>query len=201
MRKTLLLKPESAPVVADSPQPTLTRREFLTGSAVLTGVIAEGSALALLTPSKTWAAEMTILNEAEAKFLLRLTQVIFPHRNMPEAINAIAVKDLDNAAKSNGGLVKDIRDGIDALNKAAGGDFMKAAPAEQLKVVKANTALPLFQRVRGQCITSLYDNRLAYLHFGYQGEAFDQGGYITRGFNDLKWLPDPPPAASPAPYM
>lgn len=204
--KTILLKSEMEPLVAITPifvksDAPLVRREFLKGTAVLTGVIAQGTTLSMLTPSLTWAAELSVLNEVEGKFLLRLTQVIFPHKKMPEAINAIAVKDLDGTAK-DASTAKDMRDGIAALNKAvAGGDWIKASPADQLAAVKANTALPLFQKVRGQCITSLYDNQLAYAHFGYEGEAFNKGGYITRGFNDLKWLPDPPLAASPAPYM
>ncbi len=33
--------------------------------------------------------------------------------------------------------------------------------------------------------------------FGYEGEAFSQGGYLHRGFNDLNWLPEPPEEASP----
>lgn len=204
--KTILLKSESESLVAVTPifvksDAPLARREFLKGTAILTGVIAQGTTLSMLTPSLTWAAELSVLNEAEGKFLLRLTQVIFPHKKMPEAINAIAVKDLDGAAK-DAATAKDMRDGIGALNKAvAGGDWMKASPADQLAAVKANTALPLFQKVRGQCVTSLYDNQLAYAHFGYEGEAFNKGGYITRGFNDLKWLPDPPLAASPAAYM
>lgn len=204
--KTIMLKSEMEPLVEITPvfvkpDVPLARREFLKGTAILTGVIAQGSALSLLAPSLTWAAELSVLNEMEGKFLLRLTQVIFPHKKMPEAINAIAVKDLDAAAK-DAATAKDMRDGIAALNKAvAGGDWMKASPADQLAAVKANTALPLFQKVRGQCVTSLYDNQLAYAHFGYEGEAFNKGGYITRGFNDLKWLPNPPAAASPAPYM
>jgi hypothetical protein len=207
--KTIMLKTESAaasfaltdaPAVFTKSDLPLARREFLKGTAILSGVIAQGTALSLLTPSLTWAAELSVLNEVEGKFLMRLTQVIFPHKKMPEAINAIAVKDLDAAAK-DAAVAKDMRDGIAALNKAAGGDWMKAAPAAQAKTVKDNTALPLFQKVRGQCITSLYDNQLAYAHFGYEGEAFNKGGYITRGFNDLKWLPDPPAAASPAPYF
>ncbi len=204
--KTILLKSELEPLVDVTPifvksDAPLARREFLKGTAILTGVIAQGTTLSMLTPSLTWAAELAVLNEAEGKFLLRLTQVIFPHKKMPEAINAIAVKDLDSAAK-DASTAKEMRDGIAALNKAvAGGDWIKASAADQLVAVKANTALPLFQKVRGQCVTSLYDNQLAYAHFGYEGEAFNKGGYITRGFNDLKWLPDPPLAASPAAYM
>jgi hypothetical protein len=53
------------------------------------------------------------------------------------------------------------------------------------------------QRVRAQCITSLYNNDMAFAHFGYEGEAFSKGGYVHRGFNDLTWLPNPPTDASP----
>jgi len=178
----------------------VTRREFLQSTTVITGVIASSSVLASLAPSRVWAAPLASLNEAEGQFLLRLTQVIFPHKNMPDAINALAVKDLD-ALCADAEVAASFRSGITALNDAAGGDWMAASPEQQLAAVKANTKLPLFSKVRGKCITSLYDNELAYKHFGYEGEAFNKGGYITRGFDDLKWLPNPPADASPAPYF
>ena len=123
--KTILLKSEMEPLVAITPifvksDAPLARREFLKGTAVLTGVIAQGTTLSMLTPSLTWAAELSVLNEVEGKFLLRLTQVIFPHKKMPEAINAIAVKDLDGTAK-DASTAKDMRDGIAALNNTASG--------------------------------------------------------------------------------
>ena len=37
---------------------------------------------------------------------------------------------------------------------------------------------------------------IAWAHFGYEGEAFSKGGYLLRGFNDLKWLPEVPSADS-----
>jgi len=60
---------------------------------------------------------------------------------------------------------------------------------------------PFFATVRGQCITSLYDNDMAFKVLGYPGSAWEKGGYITRGFQDLKWLPAPPLEASPKPYL
>ena len=75
---------------------------------------------------------------------------------------------------------------------------MAADADAQLAAVESITDTELFQTVRGRCITSLYDNDLAYAHFGYEGEAFSKGGYIGRGFDDLAWLPDPPEEASPS---
>ena len=184
--------------------PRLTRRAFLKGTAVLSGTLASGTLLATLAPSRSWAAEMQVFDDAESRKLLRLTQVIFPHENMPEAINALAVKDLDTAALGDEGLAADtpiaqaIREGLARLDTEAGGDWMGSDPEAQLAAVEAITDTELFQTVRGRCITSLYDNDLAYAHFGYEGEAFSKGGYLGRGFDDLAWLPEPPEEASPS---
>ena len=129
--------------------------------------------------------------------------MIFPHEDMPEAINALAVKDLDTAAAGGAGMAdtpmaKAIRAGLVELDEAAGGDWMSLDADAQLAAVEKITDTELFGTVRGRCITSLYDNELAYAHFGYEGEAFSEGGYLGRGFDDLAWLPDPPEAASPS---
>ena len=90
-----------------------------------------------------------------------------------------------------------LRDGVAALDKAAGGSFATASEAKQLEIVTAMQGQPFFNAVRGKCITALYDNDIAFVTFGYPGASWDKGGYITRGFQDLKWLPNPPAAASP----
>ena len=42
----------------------------------------------------------------------------------------------------------------------------------------------------------LFRSPLAFAYFGYEGEVFSKGGYLHRGFNDLKWLPEVPAADS-----
>jgi hypothetical protein len=50
-------------------------------------------------------------------------------------------------------------------------------------------------------VVSLYNNELAFAHFGYEGNAFEHGGgYLQRGFNDLTWLSPPSDKASPKPF-
>ena len=57
-----------------------------------------------------------------------------------------------------------------------------------------------FQQFRVKALSVLYSIPFAYAHFGYEGEAFSKGGYLTRGFNDLRWLPEVPPSdAGPLP--
>lgn len=178
----------------------LARREFLKGSGVLVGTISAGSVLAALAPSSVWAVELKTLSKDEGEALMKMGRVLYPHAKLPDAVYALLAKDLD-AKASDADAAKQLRDGIQALNAASGGSFVKADDKKRRDVVKAMEGKPFFATVRGQCITSLYDNDMAYATFGYPGSAWEKGGYITRGFQDLKWLPEPSAEASPKPYM
>ncbi|MES1163808.1 MAG: tat (twin-arginine translocation) pathway signal sequence, partial [Rhizobacter sp.] len=176
------------------------RREFLRGSGILMGTIAATSVLAALAPSPVWAVELKTLGKAEGEALMAMGRTLYPHKKLPDAVYALLAKDLDGAAGKNADTAKLLRDGIAALDAATGG-FVKANAAKRLAAVKAIEGQPFFATVRGQCITSLYDNDMAYAVFGYPGASWDKGGYITRGFQDLKWLPAPSKEASPPPWM
>jgi len=179
----------------------LARREFLKGSGVLMGTLAAGTVLATLAPSPVWALELKTLSKADGQTLMAMGRVLYPHKKLPDAVYALLVKDLDAKAASDAAVATQLRDGIAALDKAANGPFAKANAPRKLSIVKQMEGQPFFATVRGQCITSLYDNDMAYAVFGYPGSAWEKGGYITRGFQDLKWLPAPSAEASPPPYM
>ena len=179
----------------------LTRREFLKGSGILMGSLAAGGVLATLAPSLTWAVELKVLSEAEGAAIMKFGRTLFPHEKLPDAVYALLAKDLDTAAAGDDGLAKQLHEGVAALNGAAGGNFAGADANQRMAAAKSLEGTPFFGTVRGKCITSLYDNDMAYTIFGYEGASWDKGGYITRGFQDLKWLPDPPLEASPKPYM
>jgi len=181
--------------------PTLTRRSLLKGTGVLIGTLAIGSPLALLAPSTVWALELAALDQGEGEALLRMGRVLYPHERLPDAVYALLVKDLDAAAAKDAAVASQLRAGVASLDKLAGGSFTAAAPDRQLAAVKALEGQPFFDTVRGKCVTALYDNEMAFATFGYPGSSWEKGGYILRGFQDLKWLPAPPAAASPPPYM
>ncbi len=182
------------------PQIALTRREFLKGAGILTGTLAASSILAALAPSRAWALELKTLTSAQGETLLQMGKVLYPHKGLPDAVYALLAKDLDEAAGKDPKTAQMLGEGVAALDRAAGGSFVTASDAKKLEAVKSLEGTPFFKTVRGQCITSLYNNDMAFAHFGYPGPSWDRGGYINRGFNDLKWLPDPPASASPAPY-
>ena len=179
----------------------LTRRNLLKGSGVLMGTLAIGSALAVLAPSRAWAVELKTLTSAGGTALMKMGRVLYPHAKLPDAVYALLAKDLDAGATSDPAAAKLMKDGIASLDKLAGGSFAAASGSKQLAVVKSLEATPFFAAVRGKCVTSLYDNDMAFAAFGYPGSSWEKGGYITRGFQDLKWLPSPSSAASPPPWM
>ena len=178
----------------------LTRRSLLRGSGVLLGTLAAGSALTALAPSRAWAVELKTLSSAEGTTLMKMGRVLYPHSKLPDAVYALLAKDLDGGATDTK-TASMLKEGIAGLDKAAGGNFAKASAASQLAAVKSMEGSPFFNAVRGKCVTSLYDNDMAYAAFGYPGSSWEKGGYITRGFQDLKWLPTPSLTASPVPYM
>lgn len=76
-----------------------------------------------------------------------------------------------------------------------------ASAASQLAAVRSIAGSPSFNAMRGKCVTSFYANDIAFAVFGYSGSSREKkDGYITCGFEILKWLPAPPTAASPAQY-
>ena len=176
----------------------LTRRSFLKGSAVLTGTIASTSVLFALAPSPVWAVALSVLTQEEGNTLLQMGRVLYPHDKLPDAVYALLAKDLDAAAATDAALALQLRNGIGELNRIAGGKFVTANDAAKLEAVQKLEKSPFFATVRGKCVTSLYDNDMAFAAFGYPGSSWEKGGYITRGFQDLTWLPAPPETASPA---
>ena len=179
----------------------LTRRSLLRGSGVLLGTLAAGGVLTALAPSRAWAVELKTLSSAEGTTLMKMGRTLFPHAKLPDAVYALLAKDLDAGATADSKTTALLRDGIVSLDKAAGGNFAKASASKQLAAVKSMQATPFFAAVRGKCVTSLYDNDMAFTAFGYPGSSWEKGGYITRGFQDLKWLPEPSKEASPAAWM
>ena len=179
----------------------LARREFLKGSGVLFGTLAAGTLLASLAPSSAWALELKTLTAAQGQTLMAMGRVLYPHQRLPDAVYALLAKDLDAKAVADSGAAKLMREGVAWLDKSAGGSFEKASVRQQEDIVRGMEGTAFFAAVRGQCITSLYDNDMAYAVLGYPGSSWEKGGYITRGFQDLQWLPAPSTQASPPPYM
>lgn len=170
----------------------LARREFLKTTGLLTGVLAAGSPLALLVPSRTWAVELRALTSDEGATLLTVARTLAPHDRLEDAAYAVVVRAIDADAARSAVTLAMMRAGIRRLGRT----FVSAPEAERVRRLKSLESSSFFQAARTTTLGTLYSTPMAYAYFGYEGEAFSKGGYLFRGFNDLKWLPDVPLADS-----
>ena len=161
---------------------------------VLTGVIALGSPLAALLPSRTWAVELRVLSSEDAAALLAMIRSIAPHDTLDDAAYALVVKAIDADAAGSDQARADLKVGIASLGEGFS-ILPEEARALRLRAIESGA---FFQSVRVKTLMVLYNNPIAWVHFGYEGESFSKGGYLLRGFNDLKWLPEVPLADSGA---
>ena len=170
------------------------RRSFVRVVGVLTGVIALGSPLAALLPSRAWAVELRVLSSPEAAALLAMIRTIAPHDTLDDAAYALVVNAVDGDAAGSMEARTDLTGGIASL-----GEGFALMPEEtralRLRSIESGA---FFQSVRTKTLMTLYSNPIAWAHFGYEGESFSKGGYLLRGFKDLKWLPEVPLADSGA---
>ncbi|MGI9452346.1 MAG: tat (twin-arginine translocation) pathway signal sequence [Geminicoccaceae bacterium] len=155
----------------------------------------------LVGPGRAWAMEFEAFDEDIAGTLLQMTRALYPHEKVGDVHYAEVVKSLDGAVAGSDdpetGLAL-YKDGVARLNEAAGGSFADADAKEKLLEAEAASDDPgFFQAVRGQVVNVLYNNHDVWKIFGYGGASFEEGGYLSRGFDDLSWLPAPPEEASP----
>ncbi|HVW69775.1 MAG TPA: twin-arginine translocation signal domain-containing protein [Steroidobacteraceae bacterium] len=168
------------------------RRKFLETTGVLTGLLAAGSPLLSFAPSRVWAVDLTSLTSAEAATLMAAVRTIAPHDTLEDAAYAVVIGSLDKAAGQDARLRKQLEEGVAGL----GAGFAQAPESERVAALRRIEPGPFFQDLRTQTLRVLYATPLAYAHFGYEGEAFSKGGYLFRGFNDLRWLPEVPQSDS-----
>jgi hypothetical protein len=180
----------------------MNRREFLKKSAIVTAgaaaVTSTGAAVVGYAADEP-AGKLSVLNAHEAATILKMSRQIFPHDHFPDSAYEPTVLDLDAEAAKTPATAKVLRDGVAQLDAASSKQFIAMSSDEQIAALKQIENSPFFQKVHSTEVVSLYNNRAIWNQFGYPGASFPFGGYIHHGFNDLKWLPDPPEFASPKP--
>lgn len=164
------------------------RRDFLKTTGWLTGVLAAGSPLALIAPSRSWAVELRTLSSTEGKTLLSVARTIAPHDRLEDAAYAVVVRSIDADAGQSAAARSILREGM----RSIGPDFAAAPEPERVRRLTAIESSEFFKTMRSKTLGTLYATPFAYAYFGYEGEAFSKGGYVFRGFNELDWLPDVP---------
>ena len=119
---------------------------------------------------------------------MAIARAICPHDKLDDAAYALVIQAIDRDASKEENTRKVIKDGIASL----GPGFAASAENDRVGTLKKMESSVFFQAMRQKTVEVLYATPMAYAYFGYEGEAFSKGGYLLRGFNDLRWLAEVP---------
>ncbi len=125
---------------------------------------------------------------SEGAALVSMARTIAPHDKLDDAAYALVIQAVDGDAGKDANTRKLVKEGLAAL----GADFAGSPESERVEALKKMESSAFFQTMRLKTLQVLYSSSIAYAYFGYEGEAFSKGGYLFRGFNDLRWLPEVP---------
>ena len=172
------------------PKVDFSRRQFLKTSSATTLMIMGG---AVVNQPEAWGLETKAFQPETMQTLIQMARDIFPHDRFPDKIYALAVKPYDDAAAEDEALKDMMEGGVSELNELANKDqgfnYIDVGwEADRNGLLKQIEAGPLFAKLRGDLVVSIYNNHDVWDILGYEGESYSKGGYKERGFNDLEWL-------------
>lgn len=171
------------------------RREFLRGAATVPPAAAAAAAGLAIAPDAAWATDLRSLKPATMTVLARAARDIYPHDRLADRYYIAAVLPYDDKAAGDAALKALLEDGAAQLDaesrKRFGRDYIRVGAEEQrVQVLRAVEATAFFQKLRGDLVVSLYNQKEVWPKFGYEGSSFEHGGYLHRGFDDIDWLPE-----------
>ena len=169
------------------------RRIFLQGaaSAVPVAAVAASTGLSI---EDAWAADATALTPPTLKTLVKVARDIYPHDFLVDSYYITAIKPWDGKAAKDPAIKAMLEDGVRRLDQDAK-DHHKLSYAEvpweadRVVLLQGIEQTEFFKKIRSDLVVSLYNQEELWPKFGYEGSSAEHGGYITRGFNDLDWLP------------
>ena len=123
--------------------------------------------------------------------LVRLLRAAYPHPRFPDGpyertADAVIAQCQDSLWHR---LV--LTEGLATLDARAGGSFVGLDDQAALAMLRTMQDADFFRFVRSVAVVTLYDDPEVHQLLGYEGPAFEKGGYLHRGFDDLDWLPSP----------
>ncbi len=174
----------------------LNRRSFLKKAGKTSGFVALAGGAVQLNAFNAWAAKKSSLDNHVAKTMLLISKDLFPAKKFSDQLYMISVDSLDGKASSDENLKKSFIEGVAEVDKEAGGSYMKASYKDRVAILNKIQGNGFFNTLRWEMVSVFYNNQKVWDIAGYQGEAYEQGGYYLRGFQDADW-PQPSKEASP----
>jgi hypothetical protein len=169
------------------------RRVFLKGAATAVPTVAIATSTGL-SISDAWADEAGTLTPAAMKTLLKMARDVYPHDFLGDSYYITAIKPWDDKAAKDPAVKSLLNDGLARLDQEAkdhhGVPYVQVPwEVDRVVLLQRIEQSPFFQKIRGDLVVSLYNQKEVWPKFGYEGSSAEHGGYIKRGFADIDWLP------------
>jgi hypothetical protein len=166
----------------------ITRRTFIKAAGTMgVTVYVLWSSPGWLGPRIALAANLSALNAAQAKAMLAMARQLFPHDKLGDEYYWVVVESIDKEMAGSAELKTRIHDGLAQLDAAVGSEFASAGADRQLAAMRKLESTPFFSDMLNKTQFYFYNNQAVWPKFGYEGSSWEKGGYINRGFNDVKW--------------
>jgi hypothetical protein len=131
------------------------------------------------------------LDGTAVEALAKALRAVFPHDAIGDAPYVRSAQGIADTAAGSPHHLGVVGEGLRTLTDLAGGD-LGAIPTDALSgILRHIEQTEFFQILLTSAVVSFYSDPEVWEALGYEGPSFDKGGYITRGFDDLAWLPKP----------
>ncbi|MEJ3654338.1 hypothetical protein WEH80_15335 [Actinomycetes bacterium KLBMP 9759] len=132
----------------------------------------------------------TVFSERQSALLVVVAKGLYPHPDLPEAPYRRVVQKITEQAVASPELATTLRDGIDDLSPWILDNCGIGQPAFEARLRRIERT-EFFRTLLPLVAWHLYDDPETRAHIGYPGASYAEGGYLHRGFDDLRWLPEP----------
>ncbi|MBY4675021.1 gluconate 2-dehydrogenase subunit 3 family protein [Marinobacterium arenosum] len=169
--------------------PNPSRRRFLARSGA--AAVCAGALSAGLLSATAWAAKA--VGEQASATLLRMARDIYPHDTLEDKYYSQVLTPLAKKAEQDAALQTLLKEGVAELDKRSHQRFGKpylevAVESDRVQILRAIEDGAFFQRLKGDLMMGIYNNPELWPRFGYGGSAWQHGGYINRGYDQIDWV-------------
>ncbi|GLK86476.1 hypothetical protein [Ancylobacter defluvii] len=140
-----------------------------------------------------WVGVLKVFDAHVAETLVVAARTLYPHQDLPERVYRRTVVAFDGLAAKMPAVAQGFAEFVDLVDGAMPVPFRELSESYRVNGLKAIEGTAAFRLVQRTTVRFLYDDIEVWQAFGYEGASAHLGGYVDRGFNDLDWLPEPPP--------
>jgi hypothetical protein len=157
----------------------LSRRDFVRGIAMA----------ALGIASSRFALAQTAFDEkTERSLLAQLLYRLAPSEKFTAAHFERQATILQQRATRDAALKQNLSNGTQRLNTSGEKPFLELNDDAQIAVMRKQAGTPFWGLMSNPAV-GVYNNPEIWPLIGYEGPAFEKGGYLFRGVSDINWLP------------